>query len=106
MPSPSGRFGGERELRHVVRNRTATEARHEFLLGAFGVARRMKACDDLLRQQHLDVARVAALGGLALQAAISSLPRSDTRSYQRHINSSEIDITLPNISKGASVMPM
>ena len=30
--------------------------------------------------------------------AISSLPRSDRRSYQFHIRSSEIDITFPNMS--------
>ena len=38
--------------------------------------------------------------------AISLNGRNERRLYQSHMSSSEIDITLPNISFGASVTPI
>ena len=42
----------------------------------------------------------------AFNCAISVNGRNESRLYQSHINSSEIDMILPNISLGASVTPM
>ncbi len=41
-----------------------------------------------------------------LSAAISSCVRNDSSVYQRHISTSDTDISLPNISAAGSVMPM
>jgi hypothetical protein len=40
----------------------------------------MKALDDLLRQQHLDLARIASTRGILLKTSMASLLRNESRS--------------------------
>ena len=57
----------DRDLRKVFRNGIALKTRLEVGKRLFCCTRAMEACDQLLRQHHLDVARIAPVLDRALQ---------------------------------------
>ena len=66
----------------------------------------MEAAHDLLGEQHLASRGLRPFGALLLELGDLGVAAQLSRSYQSHISESEMDITLPNMSFGASVMPM
>ncbi len=86
-----------RDLDHFLRQRTLLEAGDEFVPGPAAGPWPVETIDDFDAQLELDVPGIGAASARLFNRSISAFVRNDSRSKQRHIRSSDTDISLPNI---------
>jgi len=95
----------EKDLRQQIRReRLRAETRHEFRERKLSRGCVVEACHDLFRKLDLHIARIAAVRHMALQRGNLGEGLKLRSSKYRHMSSSEIDMSFPNMSSGASAM--